>query len=187
MKMKNWNIPIKILEKLDFLRVKGVIKVKESEYDYYLYVYPPIPAQVRMEYHIETATMLLCVNNTKFKLRFDDYMDLEFATDGIDKLNNIKEIENNAIVDLILPESEIYDFEYWQNVIILNKSIFEKIKSRLNCFKPKHGNMIYFEYYDEDNEFCSTDNFSLQSLDLINKQFRFLQELHYSKHKENKQ
>jgi hypothetical protein len=88
-------------------------------------------------------------------------------------------MNNNQIVDLILPEKynkekAKYDREFWEKVSELNKENFRKMQTSLIVYNK----FIFFEDYTVGRESL---NFEIHELDLINKQYRLLQEIYYSR------
>jgi hypothetical protein len=80
----------------------------------------------------------------------------------------------SEIVDLILPESNIYNNKFWRNVEELNKDNFKHFNIDIDGIEPLE--ILWFVY-----EYDSSSRFRFNELDLINKQYRLLQEMYYSR------
>jgi hypothetical protein len=80
-------------------------------------------------------------------------------------IRELEEIENSH------PK---YDRTVWEQVIELNKDNFRKMQTSLIVYNK----FIYFEDYTVGRESL---NFEMHELDLINKQYRLMQEIAYSR------
>jgi hypothetical protein len=80
-------------------------------------------------------------------------------------LKELKEIENSQ------PK---YDREFWEQLKELNKDNFRKMQTSLIVYNK----FLYFEDYTVGRESL---NFEMHELDLINKQYRLMQEIAYSR------
>jgi hypothetical protein len=88
-----------------------------------------------------------------------------FAAASQNYIVELEEIENSQTK---------YDREFWEKVIELNKENFRKMQTSLIVYNK----FIYFEDYTVGRESL---NFEMHELDLINKQYRLMQEIAYSR------
>ena len=98
-------------------------------------------------------------------------------------------LENNASeylkeLEEILNSQPKYDREFWEKVIELNKENFNKIYIRLEFSVIVLNSLLFADKMAENNsmlvEKCSMQ-IPFNELDLINKQYRLLQEIYYSR------
>jgi hypothetical protein len=80
----------------------------------------------------------------------------------------------SKIVDLILPESNVYDNKFWNNVEKINQDYLKKYKIEFYGINTHDRVFIVFKG-------STTCLFKYDELDLINKQYRLLQEIYYSR------
>ena len=83
-------------------------------------------------------------------------------------------------LDAIENSQPKYDREFWEKVIELNKENFNKIAIKLK-FDVDGDDFVYFH----DSWVCSnwkcSPYINISEIDLINKQYRLLQEIYYSR------
>lgn len=80
----------------------------------------------------------------------------------------------SEIKDLILPESNIYDNKFWNNVEKINQENLKKYK--IEFYGINTHDRVYFVFKGS-----TTPLFKYDEIDLINKQYRLLQEIYYSR------
>jgi len=83
----------------------------------------------------------------------------------LDKINEIKEQVKNE-------NSPKYNSTYWGTVDLLNRDILNKIGWELNV-------SAYIFFINDDDE--RTPDYNYYEVELINKQFRLLQEMYYTR------
>lgn len=93
--------------------------------------------------------------------------------------NYVKEL------DEIENSKPVYDSEFWGKIITMNRENFEKVGLELDyrCITTNIYIIAFFDRNDLKNNQYTT-SFNFHELDLINKQYRLLQEIYYSR-KEN--
>ena len=93
--------------------------------------------------------------------------------------NNVRQIVKE--LDGIENSQPKYDREFWEKVAELNNKNFEKISIRLEVSAYYDFKKIYFTNAVKENNNKSSSYFDLHEIDLINKQYRLLQEIYYSR------
>ena len=93
--------------------------------------------------------------------------------------NNVRQIVKE--LDEIENSQPKYDREFWEKVAELNNKNFEKISIRLEVSAYYDFKKIYFTNAVKENNNKSSSYFDLHEIDLINKQYRLLQEIYYSR------
>jgi hypothetical protein len=95
-------------------------------------------------------------------------------------------LENNASkylkeLDAIENLPPKYDRVFWEQVIELNEENFDKISIRLEFSTYYDFKKIFFSNAVKENNNKSSSYFDLHELDFVNKQYRLLQEIAYSR------
>jgi hypothetical protein len=109
-----------------------------------------------------------CEHRTQTLVEFQEWFQLNAP-------HYIKEL------DEILNTQPKYDREFWEKVEKLNKENFKKISIQMDFSAYYDFKKIYFNNDVKENNHKSSSYFDLHELDLINKQYRLLQEIYYSR------
>jgi hypothetical protein len=95
----------------------------------------------------------------------------------IDNIDAIKKIKDKIIDENSQPK---YDREFWEKVIELNKDNFEKIAIKLYFDFDEYYTVYLYDSWVSISWKCSP-YINFNEIDLINKQYRLLQEIYYSR------
>lgn len=123
-------------------------------------ILPKIITQMQLELKIyEAVEKYLSQNNRQWS-----------ETSIIDNIAPIKIIRDK----IVEANQTTYNFDFWLNVERLNRDKMVKINKILLVGSEN----IHFE---DRIDFMTTQKFKLNEIDLINKQYRLLQEIYYSR------
>jgi len=131
-------------------------------------ILPEILSQKQLENKIYDAAEIYLLENNR------DWSE----TAIIDNIDAIKKIKDKIIDKNSQPK---YDREFWEKVIELNEDNFKNVSIEMDFSAYYDFKKIYFTNAVKENNNKSSSYFDWREIDLINKQYRLLQEIYYSR------